>query len=262
MVLTAIDPNDPQPQRSDPRYKDNYAAFRKADRAWNARESTRRKKVAAADNAASSARDEAAAAVAAEAARLMPPPPPPRQTVGTMPPSQPLITSDDVRAARETAQAAAARAACSAQAAQTTEDWASAAFLMREAATAAAAAGKVAQAQPQGIQLWMECDIEDSSAELHIGEGEWDQVGYQHWVSQVHKGVRGDKRMHLWKASTGCWYVTSSEAWASNREYPAFGTNGEYPHVQSDFRGMSPWAGTFQGGHVRFSVVDCESDSA
>ena len=55
MVLTAIDPNDPQPQRSDPRYKDNYAAFRKADRAWNARESTRRKKVAAADNAASSA---------------------------------------------------------------------------------------------------------------------------------------------------------------------------------------------------------------
>ena len=76
MVLTAIDPNDPQPQRSDPRYKDNYAAFRKADRAWNARESTRRKKVAAADNAASSARDEAAAAEAAEAARLMPSAPP------------------------------------------------------------------------------------------------------------------------------------------------------------------------------------------
>ena len=53
-------------------------------------------------------------------------------------------------------------------------------------------------------------------------------------------------------------YVTSSEAWAANREYPAFGTNGEYPHMTSDFQGTSPWAGTFDDGRVRFEVLDSD----
>ena len=51
MVLRALDPNDPQPQRDDPRFKGDYNAFRKADKAWNGREGTRRKKAKIADEA-------------------------------------------------------------------------------------------------------------------------------------------------------------------------------------------------------------------
>ena len=184
-------------------------------------------------------------------ARLLPKP---------VPPPQPQITSDDVRAARETAQAAAARAAQAAQAAQTTEDWASAAFLLREAAAAAEAAGKVAQAPPEGVQLHMSTRTAvEVASELQLGEGEWDQVGSQHLVSEVVQGIKGDGRLHLWPdADSGSWYVTSSEAWAANREYPAFGTNGEYPHMTSDFQGTSPWAGTFDDGRVRFEVLDSD----
>ena len=190
MVLTAIDPNDPQPQRSDPRYKDNYAAFRKADRAWNARESTRRKKVAAADNAASSARDEAAAAEAAEAARLMLPPPPPQQTVGTMSPSLPIgrgmlaaaaaaakpweypwswqnahdesdpaavLETDHLAHKAQFAAEIAERIVSAAQRAQTAEEFATCAFVLGEAARSAQlAASAVMKSQtPLGPPLVM-----------------------------------------------------------------------------------------------------------
>ena len=191
---------------------------------------------------------------------ISPQPPLARLLPKPVPPPQPQITSDDVRAARETAQAAAARAAQAAQAAQTTEDWASAAFLLREAAAAAEAAGKVAQAPPEGVQLHMSTSTAvEVASELQLGEGEWDQVGSQHWVSEVVQGIKGDGRLHLWPdADSGSWYVTSSEAWAANREYPAFGTNGEYPHMTSDFQGTSPWAGTFDDGRVRFEVLDSD----
>ena len=44
MVLGALDPDDPQPRRDDPRFGGDYKAFRKADPAWSKRESGRRKK--------------------------------------------------------------------------------------------------------------------------------------------------------------------------------------------------------------------------
>ena len=47
MVLVALDPNDPQPLKDDPRFAGDKKAFRKADKAWNGREQTRRKKLKA-----------------------------------------------------------------------------------------------------------------------------------------------------------------------------------------------------------------------
>ena len=49
MVLVALDPNDPQPRKDDPRFADDKKAFRKADKAWNERERTRRKKLKVAE---------------------------------------------------------------------------------------------------------------------------------------------------------------------------------------------------------------------
>ena len=46
MVLTALDPNDPQPKRAD--FGDDYDKFRKADKAWNKREGKRRKRASGA----------------------------------------------------------------------------------------------------------------------------------------------------------------------------------------------------------------------
>ena len=47
MVLSSLDPNDPQPLKDDPRFAGDKKAFRKADKAWNERERTRRKKLKA-----------------------------------------------------------------------------------------------------------------------------------------------------------------------------------------------------------------------
>ena len=49
-MLTALDPNDPQPPRS--AFGDDYKSFRKADQAWNKRERKRRKLAAAQSEAA------------------------------------------------------------------------------------------------------------------------------------------------------------------------------------------------------------------
>ena len=64
-MLAALDPNDPQPLKDDPRCKGNYGAFRKAYEAWNARECGQRKRQ---KRAAELAADTEAAAAAAERA--------------------------------------------------------------------------------------------------------------------------------------------------------------------------------------------------
>ena len=60
MALDALDPNDPQPLRDEPRFGNDYKAFRKADKAWSERERGRRKRAKVAEQA------EAAVAEAAE----------------------------------------------------------------------------------------------------------------------------------------------------------------------------------------------------